>query len=61
MNAISQAKVPAERPVHPLTVALLATVKEACERLSTRFVLAGATARDIQFLHVHGVKACVHA
>lgn len=57
MNAISQAKVPAERPVHPFTIALLAAVKDACESLGTQFVLAGATARDIQFWHLHDVKA----
>ncbi|MGF6851740.1 nucleotidyl transferase AbiEii/AbiGii toxin family protein [Paraburkholderia sp. CI3] len=57
MNASSISKVPADRPVHPLTIALLAAVKDACQKLGTRFVLAGATARDIQFLHLHGVKA----
>lgn len=57
MNASLIVKVPAERPVAPLAIALLAAVKTACETLGTRFVLAGATARDIQFLHLHGVKA----
>jgi len=57
MNASSMAKVPAERPMDPLTIALIATVKAACERLGARFALAGATARDILFLHLHGVKA----
>ncbi|WP_233859490.1 nucleotidyl transferase AbiEii/AbiGii toxin family protein [Paraburkholderia sp. HD33-4] len=57
MNASSISSVPAERPVHPLAVALLAAVKTTCQRLGTQFVLAGATARDIQFLHLHGVKA----
>ncbi|CAD6556907.1 hypothetical protein LMG28727_06231 [Paraburkholderia kirstenboschensis] len=57
MNVSSIIKVPAERPVPPVTTALLAAVKDACQRLGTRFVLAGATARDIQFLHLHGVKA----
>jgi len=57
MTASSFAKVPAERPVDPLVVALLAAVKVTCAKTGTRFVLAGATARDIQFLHLHGVKA----
>jgi predicted nucleotidyltransferase len=57
MTTSSIAKIPADRPVDPLSIPLLAAVKAACERLGTRFVLAGATARDIQFLHLHGVKA----
>lgn len=57
MNASSITSLPPERPVEPLTIPLLAAVKVACERLSTRFVLAGATARDIQFMHLHGVRA----
>ncbi|MFT0172288.1 nucleotidyl transferase AbiEii/AbiGii toxin family protein [Paraburkholderia mimosarum] len=59
MTASLQAKVPAERPVHPLTIALLADVTHACETLGAQFVLAGASARDIQLWHIHGIKAPV--
>ncbi|MEM5312363.1 MULTISPECIES: nucleotidyl transferase AbiEii/AbiGii toxin family protein [Paraburkholderia] len=59
MTASLQAKVPAERPVHPLTVALLADVTHACETLGAQFVLAGAGARDVQLWHIHGIKAPV--
>jgi predicted nucleotidyltransferase len=51
--------VPAERPVEPLTIALLRDVKDACAQLGTQFVLAGATARDILMWHLHDVKAPV--
>jgi predicted nucleotidyltransferase len=57
MNASSITRLPPERPVDPLAISLLAAIKAACERLDTRFVLAGATARDIQFMHLHGVRA----
>ncbi|MGF6871682.1 hypothetical protein [Paraburkholderia sp. MM5477-R1] len=57
MTASSLARVPAERPVDPLVIALLAAVKITCEKIGTRFMLAGATARDVQFPHLHGVKA----
>lgn len=57
MSNSSITSIPAERPIPPLTIALLAAVKEACAQLETRFVLAGATARDIQFEHLHGVRA----
>lgn len=52
-------KVPAERPVEPLTIALLRDVKNACAQLDTQFVLAGATARDILIWHLHDIKAPV--
>ena len=52
-------KVPAERPVEPLTIALLRDVKDACAQLGTQFVLAGATARDILMWHLHDIKAPV--
>jgi len=52
-------KVPAERPVDPLTIALLRDVKDACAQLGTQFVLAGATARDILMWHLHDIKAPV--
>jgi predicted nucleotidyltransferase len=51
--------VPAERPVDPLTIALLRDVKEACAQLGAPFVLAGATARDILMFHLHGLKSSV--
>ena len=59
MTASLQAKVPAERPVHPLTIELLADVARACETLGTQFVLTGASACDIQLWHLHGIKAPV--
>ncbi|MGF6241051.1 putative nucleotidyltransferase [Paraburkholderia sp. GAS38] len=52
-------KVSVERPVEPLTIALLRDVKGACAQLGTRFVLAGATARDILMWHLHDIKAPV--
>jgi len=52
-------KVPVERPVEPLTIALLRDVKDACTQLGTQFVLAGATARDILMWHLHDIKAPV--
>lgn len=52
-------KVPAERQVEPLTIALLRDVKDACAQLGTQFVLAGATARDILMWHLHDIKAPV--
>ena len=57
MSDTSIIKLPADRPVPPLTIALLAAVKEACEKLGARFVLAGATARDVQFEHRYGMRA----
>ncbi|OLL33329.1 nucleotidyltransferase [Burkholderia sp. SRS-W-2-2016] len=59
MNATSLTRVPLERPIDPLTIDLLAAFKAICERLGTQFVLAGATARDIQMFHLHDVKAPV--
>jgi predicted nucleotidyltransferase len=52
-------EVPAERPVEALTIALLREVKGACANVGARFVLAGATARDILMWHLHGIKAPV--
>ena len=52
-------KLSVERPVEPLTIALLRDVKGACAQLGTRFVLAGATARDILLWHLHDIKAPV--
>ncbi|CAG9274867.1 Predicted nucleotidyltransferase [Paraburkholderia unamae] len=60
MTASSQTpvvKVPADRPVPALTIALLSAVKDACGQLGAHFVLAGATARDIQFWHLRGIKS----
>ncbi|SAL52735.1 hypothetical protein AWB74_02403 [Caballeronia arvi] len=62
MNDTSQKnvlKVPDERPVEALTIALLRDVKDACQALGTSFVLAGATARDILMWHLHDRKATV--
>ncbi|RKR42835.1 nucleotidyl transferase AbiEii/AbiGii toxin family protein [Paraburkholderia sp. BL17N1] len=50
-------KVADERPVHPVTAALLARVQETADQLGTKFVVAGATARDLVLWHVHGVRA----
>ncbi|MFM0070266.1 nucleotidyl transferase AbiEii/AbiGii toxin family protein [Paraburkholderia sediminicola] len=50
-------KVAEERPVHPVTAALLAHVKEAAHRLGVTFVVAGATARDLVLWHVYGIRA----
>jgi len=52
-------EVPPERPVDSLTIALLRDVNGACLKLGAQFVLAGATARDIQMWHLHGIKAPV--
>lgn len=52
-------KVPADRPVEALTIALLRDVKDACASLGANFVLAGATARDILMWHLHDRKATV--
>lgn len=57
MSDFLPVKVPAERPVDPMTIALLRAVKTACGTLEARFVLAGATARDILFLHLYGITA----
>jgi predicted nucleotidyltransferase len=50
-------KVAEERPVHPVTAALLARVQEAAHQLGVKFVVAGATARDLVLWHVHGIRA----
>ncbi|MGF6768977.1 putative nucleotidyltransferase [Paraburkholderia sp. GAS199] len=50
-------KVSDERPVHPAITALLAHVRDAAHRLGVKFVVAGATARDLLLWHVHGIKA----
>jgi predicted nucleotidyltransferase len=52
-------EVPAERPVEAPTIALLRDVKEACTTVGAKFVLAGATARDILMWHLHDIKAPV--
>src|SRR5690349_13521677 len=57
MSDTSIIKLLADRTVPPLTIALLAAVKDACGKLGARFVLAGATARDVQFEHRYGIRA----
>ncbi|WP_277189201.1 nucleotidyl transferase AbiEii/AbiGii toxin family protein [Caballeronia sp. BR00000012568055] len=52
-------KIPADRPVDPLTIALLRDVKDACASVGAGFVLAGATARDMLMWHLHGLKSSV--
>src|ERR1700709_121193 len=52
-------EVPLERPVEAPTIALLCDVKDACAQLGAKFVLAGATARDILMWHLHDLKATV--
>jgi predicted nucleotidyltransferase len=52
-------EIPREHPVDPLTIALLRDFKDACRALDARFVLAGATARDILMFHLHAIKAPV--
>lgn len=52
-------EVPAHRPMEALTIALLRDVKEACAELGAKFVLAGASARDILMWHLHGIRASV--
>jgi predicted nucleotidyltransferase len=51
--------LPPERPVEGGTIALLRDVKDACLKLGVEFVLPGATARDIQMWHRHGIKALI--
>lgn len=51
--------LPPERPVETVTIALLRAVKDACVTVGADFVLAGATARDIQMWHRHGIKALI--
>jgi predicted nucleotidyltransferase len=46
-----------ERPVHPVTAALLAHVQATAHRLGAKFVVAGATARDLLLWHVYGIRA----
>ncbi|WP_206997263.1 nucleotidyl transferase AbiEii/AbiGii toxin family protein [Trinickia mobilis] len=53
----SSLKVGEDRPVHPVTIALLRHVSEAVRSLKSEFVAAGATARDIVLWHVHGIRA----
>lgn len=52
-------EVPVDRPVEALTIALLRDVKHACAQLGAKFVLAGATARDILMWHLHDIRAPV--
>ncbi|MFL9858173.1 nucleotidyl transferase AbiEii/AbiGii toxin family protein [Paraburkholderia madseniana] len=56
-SIFSSLKVAEERPVHPVTAALLAHVQETAHRLGVKFVVAGATARDLMLWHVHGIRA----
>ena len=56
-SIFSSLKVAEERPVHPVTAALLAHVHETAQRLGVKFVVAGATARDLILWHVHGIRA----
>jgi predicted nucleotidyltransferase len=59
MSSISPStlRVHDQRPVHPVTIALLGHVRDATRRLNTEFVVAGATARDIVLWHVYGIQA----
>ena len=50
-------KVPADRPLHPVTLAMLRHVVEAAKQMGSDFVVAGATARDIVLWHVYGIPA----
>ena len=62
MNSIlprPRLEVPPERPLDRATIALLKDVQAACEHLGAEFVLAGATARDVQMWHIHGIRAPV--
>jgi hypothetical protein len=52
-------KIPVDRRVDPLTIALLRDVKDACASTGAGFVLAGATARDMLMWHLHGLKSSV--
>lgn len=52
-------EIPEQRPLDPVTIALLRDVKHACATLGAQFVVAGATARDILMWHLHGIKAPV--
>ncbi|MDR8402191.1 nucleotidyl transferase AbiEii/AbiGii toxin family protein [Paraburkholderia sp. USG1] len=56
-STLPSLKVAAERPVHPVTAALLAHVQETANWLGAKFVVAGATARDLVLWHVHGIRA----
>ncbi|SDI75712.1 nucleotidyl transferase AbiEii/AbiGii toxin family protein [Paraburkholderia phenazinium] len=50
-------KVSEDRPLHPVTIALLGHVRDAAQQMGADFVVAGATARDIVLWHVYGIRA----
>ena len=50
-------KVSYDRPLYPVTLALLRHVRDAARQMGTEFVVAGATARDIVLWHVYGIRA----
>jgi predicted nucleotidyltransferase len=53
----STVEVSPDRPVHPVTIALLRHVRDAAQQLGSEFAVAGATARDIVLWHVYGIRA----
>jgi predicted nucleotidyltransferase len=53
----STLEVSPDRPVHPVTIALLRHVRDAAQQLGSEFAVAGATARDIVLWHVYGIRA----
>jgi predicted nucleotidyltransferase len=53
----STLKVSEERPLHPVTLAMLRHVRDTAVQLGSEFVIAGATARDIVLWHVYGMRA----
>lgn len=50
-------KVSLDRPLYPVTLALLRHVRDAARQMGIEFVVAGATARDIVLWHVYGIRA----
>ncbi len=48
--------VPADRPVPPHVVEMIGVVDGVMQRLDVKYVVAGATARDLVLWHVHGIK-----
>ena len=49
-------EVSADRPLHPVTLAILGHVQDAARQSGSDFVVAGATARDIVLWHVYGIR-----
>jgi predicted nucleotidyltransferase len=50
-------EVSADRPLHPVTLALLRHVQDAEKQFGSDFVVAGATSRDIVLWHAYGIPA----